>query len=152
MLRLDKVIKPWKESAALNAHINLYGFWNETTSSVVRQVRNWWYIWALRQPDQMRYVPVRFEGFYHALDAVRISLILLNNPMNGCHCTGKFSLCRVSHACPIFLSSRLLANPGQVALSDFLPASEHHEIEVQEARIRSRYAGFLITSGHVIKG
>src|SRR5271163_2531728 len=31
MLRLDKVIKPWKESAALNAHINLYGFWNETT-------------------------------------------------------------------------------------------------------------------------
>jgi type IV secretory pathway VirB4 component len=30
MLRLDKVIKPWKDSAALNAHINLYGFWNET--------------------------------------------------------------------------------------------------------------------------
>src|SRR5208283_1211041 len=30
MLRLDKVIKPWKESAALNDHINLYGFWNET--------------------------------------------------------------------------------------------------------------------------
>ncbi len=30
MLRLDKVIKPWKESAALNEHINLYGFWNET--------------------------------------------------------------------------------------------------------------------------
>jgi hypothetical protein len=30
MLRLAKVIKPWKESAALNAHINLYGFWNET--------------------------------------------------------------------------------------------------------------------------
>jgi type IV secretion system protein VirB4 len=30
MLRLDKVVKPWKESAALNAHINLYGFWNET--------------------------------------------------------------------------------------------------------------------------
>jgi hypothetical protein len=30
MLRLDKIIKPWKESAALNAHINLYGFWNET--------------------------------------------------------------------------------------------------------------------------
>ncbi len=30
MLRLDKVIKPWKESAALNNHINLYGFWNET--------------------------------------------------------------------------------------------------------------------------
>ena len=30
MLRLDKVIKPWQESAALNAHINLYGFWNET--------------------------------------------------------------------------------------------------------------------------
>jgi type IV secretion system protein VirB4 len=25
MLRLDKVIKPWKESAALNDHINLYG-------------------------------------------------------------------------------------------------------------------------------
>ena len=30
MLRLDKLIKPWKESAALNDHINLYGFWNET--------------------------------------------------------------------------------------------------------------------------
>ncbi len=30
MLRLDKVIKPWKESAALNDHINLYGFRNET--------------------------------------------------------------------------------------------------------------------------
>lgn len=30
MLSLDKVIKPWKESAALNDHINLYGFWNET--------------------------------------------------------------------------------------------------------------------------
>jgi len=31
MLRLDKVLKPWKESAALNDHINLYGFWNQTT-------------------------------------------------------------------------------------------------------------------------
>ncbi len=31
MFRLDKAIKPWKESAALNDHINLYGFWNETT-------------------------------------------------------------------------------------------------------------------------
>ena len=31
MLRLDKVIKPWREAAALNDHINLYGFWNETT-------------------------------------------------------------------------------------------------------------------------
>jgi type IV secretion system protein VirB4 len=30
MLRIDKVIKPWKESASLNDHINLYGFWNET--------------------------------------------------------------------------------------------------------------------------
>ena len=30
MLRLDEVIKPWKESACLNDHINLYGFWNET--------------------------------------------------------------------------------------------------------------------------
>ena len=30
MLRLDKVIKPWKEAAALCDHINLYGFWNET--------------------------------------------------------------------------------------------------------------------------
>ena len=29
MLRLDKVIKPWKEAASLNDHINLYGFWNE---------------------------------------------------------------------------------------------------------------------------
>jgi type IV secretion system protein VirB4 len=31
MLRLDKVIMPWKESAALNDHISLYGFWNEIT-------------------------------------------------------------------------------------------------------------------------
>ena len=31
MLRLDRVIKPWNESAALNAHVNLYGFWNDTT-------------------------------------------------------------------------------------------------------------------------
>ena len=31
MLRLAKVIKPWKESAVLNAHINFYGFWNEMT-------------------------------------------------------------------------------------------------------------------------
>ena len=30
MLRVDKVIKPWKDSAGLNDHINLYGFWNET--------------------------------------------------------------------------------------------------------------------------
>src|SRR5665811_2051117 len=30
MLRLDKVIKPWKEAASLNDHVNLYGFWNET--------------------------------------------------------------------------------------------------------------------------
>jgi type IV secretion/conjugal transfer VirB4 family ATPase len=30
MLRLSQVIKPWKESAALNSHINLYGFWNQT--------------------------------------------------------------------------------------------------------------------------
>jgi type IV secretion system protein TrbE len=30
MLRLDKVIKPWKVAAALNDHINLFGFWNET--------------------------------------------------------------------------------------------------------------------------
>jgi hypothetical protein len=31
MFRLDKVIKPWKESAALNDHVNLYGFWNDMT-------------------------------------------------------------------------------------------------------------------------
>src|SRR5215471_12703070 len=31
MLRLNRIIKSWKESAALNAHINLYGFWNDTT-------------------------------------------------------------------------------------------------------------------------
>ena len=31
MFRIDQAIKPWKEAAALNAHINLYGFWNETT-------------------------------------------------------------------------------------------------------------------------
>jgi len=31
MLRLDRVIKSWKESGALNSQINLYGFWNEHT-------------------------------------------------------------------------------------------------------------------------
>jgi type IV secretion system protein VirB4 len=30
MLRIDKVIKPWKDAGALCEHINLYGFWNET--------------------------------------------------------------------------------------------------------------------------
>jgi len=30
MFRTDRAIRPWKESAALNAHINLYGFWNQT--------------------------------------------------------------------------------------------------------------------------
>jgi type IV secretory pathway VirB4 component len=31
MLRLDRIIKPWKESGALNSQINLYGCWNEHT-------------------------------------------------------------------------------------------------------------------------
>ena len=31
MLNLQKLVKPWSESAALNAHINLYGFWTDTT-------------------------------------------------------------------------------------------------------------------------
>jgi type IV secretion system protein VirB4 len=31
MLRLDKVIKPWKDAAAFGDHLNLYGFWNDTT-------------------------------------------------------------------------------------------------------------------------
>ena len=31
MLRIDKIVKPWKEAAALNDHINLYGFWDEAT-------------------------------------------------------------------------------------------------------------------------
>jgi hypothetical protein len=31
MFRVDRVIKPWKESAALNDHINLYGQWSDTT-------------------------------------------------------------------------------------------------------------------------
>ena len=30
MFRIDRAVKPWKESAALSAQINLYGFWNET--------------------------------------------------------------------------------------------------------------------------
>ena len=29
MIRLDRVIWPWKESGALNSQINLYGFWND---------------------------------------------------------------------------------------------------------------------------
>jgi type IV secretion system protein VirB4 len=31
MLRLAKVIRPWTDSGSLNDHINLYGFWNQTT-------------------------------------------------------------------------------------------------------------------------
>jgi type IV secretion system protein VirB4 len=31
MLNLAKLIKPWKESGALNAQLNLFGFWNQTT-------------------------------------------------------------------------------------------------------------------------
>jgi len=31
MLRLDRIMKSWKESGALNSQINLYGFWNEHT-------------------------------------------------------------------------------------------------------------------------
>src|ERR1700731_1703107 len=31
ILRLDKMIKPWKEASALNSHVNLYGFWNAST-------------------------------------------------------------------------------------------------------------------------
>jgi len=30
MLRLAKILKPWKEADSFPAHINLYGFWNET--------------------------------------------------------------------------------------------------------------------------
>jgi type IV secretory pathway VirB4 component len=29
MMRIDKIIKAWKESAALNDHINLFGPWSE---------------------------------------------------------------------------------------------------------------------------
>jgi len=29
MLRLDRIIRPWRESGALNSQINLYGFWND---------------------------------------------------------------------------------------------------------------------------
>src|SRR4051795_6042725 len=31
MLRLGRGIQPWKGRAALDAHISLYGFWNDTT-------------------------------------------------------------------------------------------------------------------------
>ena len=31
MLNVFRVLKPWKEAASLNAQINLYGFWDETT-------------------------------------------------------------------------------------------------------------------------
>ncbi len=31
MLRLDKIVKPWKDAGSLNANVNLYGFWDETT-------------------------------------------------------------------------------------------------------------------------
>src|SRR5690242_8353349 len=30
MLRLDRLIKPWKDAAAFGDHISLYGFWNKT--------------------------------------------------------------------------------------------------------------------------
>jgi len=29
MFRLSEIVKDWKESGALQAHINLYGFWDE---------------------------------------------------------------------------------------------------------------------------
>ena len=29
MLRISRILKPWQESGALNAQINLYGFWND---------------------------------------------------------------------------------------------------------------------------
>ena len=29
MLRMDRIIKPWRDAASLNAHINLYGFWDD---------------------------------------------------------------------------------------------------------------------------
>ena len=31
MFRLSEIVKDWKESGALQAHINLYGFWDEET-------------------------------------------------------------------------------------------------------------------------
>ena len=31
MFRLDKIVKPWKDAGSLNANVNLYGFWDETT-------------------------------------------------------------------------------------------------------------------------
>ncbi len=31
MLALSQIVKPWKEAGSLNAHINLYGFWDEHT-------------------------------------------------------------------------------------------------------------------------
>jgi type IV secretory pathway VirB4 component len=31
MFKLSKIVKDWKESGALQAHINLYGFWDEET-------------------------------------------------------------------------------------------------------------------------
>ncbi len=31
MLRIGRLVKPWKEAAALSDHINLFGFWNERT-------------------------------------------------------------------------------------------------------------------------
>lgn len=31
MLRMDRIIKPWQDAASLNAHINLYGFWDDNT-------------------------------------------------------------------------------------------------------------------------
>ena len=31
MFKLSEIVKDWKESGALQAHINLYGFWDEET-------------------------------------------------------------------------------------------------------------------------
>ena len=31
MFKLSEIVKDWKESGALQAHINLYGFWDEDT-------------------------------------------------------------------------------------------------------------------------
>lgn len=37
MLRLDKIIKPWKDAGSLNAKVNLYGFWDEESFSRVAE-------------------------------------------------------------------------------------------------------------------
>jgi type IV secretory pathway VirB2 component (pilin) len=57
----DKVIKPWKESAVLNARINLYGFWNETAFRPRAVIWAWFSVTVLRTGRNVETSPPSWE-------------------------------------------------------------------------------------------